>query len=166
MVLLHGRQQSEVAGGGSKHAGVLLGFIDLLVEFRHGSLVAVPLRLGGELGVHHLELVGLPFDGQLEAARQQCVLGVLAQGLRVLHYQFGVQQAEVGKGVLGFLLGGLPEQPRQFAMAELLGQIGEKQVLAVGHALAAKSRLEVLEGAGIAGVHRLASTAASLSTKS
>ena len=147
VVLLHGGEQAEIAGSGFEDPGVFLGFVDLLVEFRHGLGIAVPLGLGGELGVHHLELVGLTFDRQFQAARQEGVLGLLVQGIWVLHHQLGVQQPEVGKGVLGFLLGGLAEQPRQVAVAELLGQIGEKQVFAVGHALAAKGRLEVLQGA-------------------
>ena len=71
----------------------------------------------------------------------------MVQGVWVLHHQLGVQQAEVGKGVLGFLLSGLAEQPRQVTVAELLGQISKEEVFAVGHALAAKGRFEVLQGA-------------------
>jgi len=147
VVLLHGGEQAEIAGSGFEDPGVFLGFVDLLVEFRHGLGIAIPLGLGGKGGVHHLEFVGLAFDRQFQAARQEGVLGFLVEGVGVLDHQLGVQQPEVGKGVLGFLLGGLAEQPRQVAVAELLGQISEKQVFAVGRAFAAKGRFEVLQGA-------------------
>ena len=57
-----------------------------------------------------------------------------------------MQQPEVGKGVLGFLGCGLAKQLGKLVMAECVGHIGKKEVLAVGHALAAKGGLEI--GAG------------------
>ncbi len=59
----------------------------------------------------------------------------------------------MGEGVLGFLVGGVAEQAGQFGIAELLGHIGEEEVFAVGHALAAEGGIEVGLGGGIGEVH-------------
>ena len=66
-----------------------------------------------------------------------------------------MEQPEVSEGVLGFLVGGVAEQAGQLAVAELLGHIGEEQIFAVGHALAAEGGLEVGVGAGIGEIHAL-----------
>ena len=80
-------------------------------------------------------------------------LAGLVKAIGGAHHQLGMEQAEVGEGVLGLLVGGVAEQAGQIGVAELLGHIGKEEVFAVGHALAAEGGLEVRLGGGIGEVH-------------
>ena len=66
-----------------------------------------------------------------------------------------MEQPEVSKGVLCFLGGGVAEEFGEIAAAEFLGDIGKKQVLAIGHAFAAKGRFDVGLGGRLGKIHRL-----------
>ena len=143
MVLLNRSEQAEVLGGCAKDAGVLFGFIDLFSEFRFSAAVAVAAGLSRKLRIHGGEFVGFTLDRQFQATAQHSLFLCIAEFADVVDHQLGMEQAEVGKGVFCLLGGGVAKQLRQFAVAELFGDVGKKQLFAVGHALATEGGFEI-----------------------
>jgi hypothetical protein len=123
------------------------------VEFRLGAAIAIAAGLGGELGVHGGVLVGFTLDGQFQAAGQHRLFGVFTEAGRIVDHQLRVEQAEVSEGVLGFLGGSVAKEFGQFGLAELFGHVGEEEIFAVGHALAAEGGLEIGVGGGVVQIH-------------
>ena len=70
-----------------------------------------------------------------------------------------MQQPEVGEGVLRFLSSGVAKEFGELGMAELLRDIGKEEIFAVGHALSAKSSLEVGQGGRLGEIHQEVATA-------
>ena len=68
-----------------------------------------------------------------------------------------MEQPEVSKGVLGFLVGGIAEEAGQVLVAQLLGHLSKEQILAVGHALPPEGGFKVGLGAGVGQIHGLGS---------
>jgi hypothetical protein len=153
VVPLHRLQQAEVACGLAEDGGVILRLVDLLFKLGHRFAVAVGPGLGGELRVHGGVLVGFALDRQLQAAGQHLLLLLVGEDGGIGDHQLRVQQPEMGEGVLGLLGGGVAEQFGQLGVAELLGHVGEEEVFAVGHALAAEGGLEVGVGSWLGEVH-------------
>ena len=57
------------------------------------------------------------------AAAQDGLLLLVAELLGIVHHQFRVQQAEVGKGVFRFLRCGVAKQLGQVLVAQLFGHL-------------------------------------------
>ena len=125
----------------------------MLSELCFGSTVSVLTSLSSEFWIHRCVLVGLPFNRQLEAATQHPLFLRIAEAAGVVDHQFGVEQTEMGEGVLGFLGRRIPEQLREVVVAEFFGDIGEEQIFAVGHALPAKGGFEIGLGGGFGQIH-------------
>ena len=132
---------------------MIFGFAGLFVELRLGSVIAIVAGLLSKLRVHRGVFVGFAFDGELKAAREQGLFVVVTERTGVAEHKLGMEQAEVSKRVLCFLSGGVAEEFGEIGAAELLGHIGKEQVLAIGHAFAAKGGFDVGLGGRLGKIH-------------
>ena len=153
VMMFNGGEEAEVAGGLFEDAGVLPGFGNLLVEFRSGGGVTIRAGRVGKFRVHGGVLVGFPLNGQLQATAEERLPLFGGQGLGIFNHQFRVEETEMGKGVLGFLGGGVPEELGQVFVAQGFGHFGEEEVFAVGHAFTAKGGFKIGMGAGSGKIH-------------
>ena len=80
----------------------------------------------GKLRIHGRVFVGFALDRQLQAAAEQGLLLLAGEAGGIVDDEFGMEQPEVGEGVLGFLGSGVAKQLGQLGVADLLGHLREK----------------------------------------
>ena len=88
----------------------MLSFVDLFVEFCFCVAVTISTGLSCELGIHRGEFVGFTFNGQLEASAEDLLLLLCIELGWIVNLQFGMEEPEVGKGVLSFLSSGIAKK--------------------------------------------------------